>query len=280
MYTKEELKKAIGLGVAGNFAGHLEQAGEASDFTNVTVKEKNAPKGLFPFYLPSAMNDFKGAFPITFNTLDLPLGQHNLQIEPEVALVCKIEYQDNKVVNLLPESFSAYNDCSIRKPGAKKISEKKNWGANSKGISENFIPINKFAKGGTMDSYRIASYLLRNNELFEYGIDSPVLGYSYFYEDLIAWIIEKMNTQIDDGPLESIFDCLEKSKFPERAIISIGATCYTSVGETTFLQKEDTAIVVVYDSTLYNPEKIKELMSNQDLNINQKGLSVLKQKVV
>lgn len=41
--------KFIGLGVAGNFAGHLEQAGEASDFVTVVVRDTSAPKALFPF---------------------------------------------------------------------------------------------------------------------------------------------------------------------------------------------------------------------------------------
>lgn len=41
--------KFIGLGVAGNFAGHLEQAGEASDFVAVVVRDTTAPKALFPF---------------------------------------------------------------------------------------------------------------------------------------------------------------------------------------------------------------------------------------
>ena len=40
--------KFIGLGVAGNFAGHLEQAGEASDFVTVVVRDTSAPKALFP----------------------------------------------------------------------------------------------------------------------------------------------------------------------------------------------------------------------------------------
>ncbi|MFA7258063.1 MAG: DUF5718 family protein, partial [Aeromonas bestiarum] len=44
--------KFIGLGVAGNFAGHLEQAGEASDFVAVVVRDTSAPKALFPFYVP------------------------------------------------------------------------------------------------------------------------------------------------------------------------------------------------------------------------------------
>jgi len=46
-----DLHQAIGLGVAGNFTGHLEQAGEASDFTHVATAE-GVPKGVFPFYVP------------------------------------------------------------------------------------------------------------------------------------------------------------------------------------------------------------------------------------
>ncbi len=42
----------VGFGVAGNFAHHLQQAGEIVDFVNVVVDEENAPKGIFPFYLP------------------------------------------------------------------------------------------------------------------------------------------------------------------------------------------------------------------------------------
>ena len=36
------------FGVAGNFTGHLEQAGEAKDFINIKTKEENAPKAIFP----------------------------------------------------------------------------------------------------------------------------------------------------------------------------------------------------------------------------------------
>ena len=42
------------FGVAGNFTGHLEQAGEAKDFENVKTAEVNAPKALFPTYIPLA----------------------------------------------------------------------------------------------------------------------------------------------------------------------------------------------------------------------------------
>ena len=46
-------RHVIGFGVAGNFAGHLEQAGEANDFLTVEVKEAVQPKAIFPFYVPS-----------------------------------------------------------------------------------------------------------------------------------------------------------------------------------------------------------------------------------
>lgn len=45
-----DFKNAIGFGVAGNFAGHLEQAGEAADFLSVETKEAIQPKAIFPFF--------------------------------------------------------------------------------------------------------------------------------------------------------------------------------------------------------------------------------------
>ena len=47
-----ETKNIATFGVAGNFTGHLEQAGEAADFINLKVQDKSAPKGVFPTFLP------------------------------------------------------------------------------------------------------------------------------------------------------------------------------------------------------------------------------------
>ena len=82
-------------------------------------------------------------------------------------------------------ALGASNDCSIRKEGAKKISLKKNWGKASKGLSENLIAIDRFTEGGILDSYRIASFLVRDGNANVYGEDSPVKGDSYLYEKLI-----------------------------------------------------------------------------------------------
>ena len=89
----EELRSWFGFGVAGNFAGHLDQAGEAVDFATVAAKE-GAPKGIFPWYAPG-YDSFLGEFPLSHDALMVPTegaedgGPLNLQIEPEVALACR-----------------------------------------------------------------------------------------------------------------------------------------------------------------------------------------------
>ena len=141
------------FGVAGNFTGHLEQAGEAVDFTNVKTKEAKAPKAVFPTFIPNLKEGdvavtprFLGVFPFNSNTIIFPHGEQKLQIEPECAIVCNITWKEGKVVALEPVVFGASNDCSIRKDGAKKISQKKNWGKASKGFSDNAIAIDSYCK--------------------------------------------------------------------------------------------------------------------------------------
>ena len=140
--------KFIGLGVAGNFAGHLEQAGEAADFVAVKVDDKVAPKALFPFYVPDHPGQL-GVFPLSGEAILLPeaavSGDEKVQIEPEVALWCELEYAGEQVVAIHPKAFGAYNDCSIRRPNARKISEKKNWGEQSKGLAPKLRPLTHFA---------------------------------------------------------------------------------------------------------------------------------------
>ncbi|MEC6813511.1 DUF5718 family protein [Photobacterium toruni] len=275
----------IGFGVAGNFAGHLEQAGEAADFSTVAVKEVTQPKAIFPFYLPNIDSGLLAIYPLSSTSITPPNDADNLQIEPEVALVCDVVYTasaDNScqiVSALIPRQFGAYNDCSIRKPQAKKISEKKNWGVNSKGISDHLIGIDHLTAGGVLDSYRIASFHCRNDEVHRYGEDSAVIDYSYFHETLLEWIIERMNHQQDVGPTENIAELLAQSQYPTQAVISIGATRYTPYGETHFLQAGDTSIVVVYDGNRYNAEEIMQMAMTHDLASGD-GMSVLIQQVV
>ncbi|MGB0766398.1 MAG: DUF5718 family protein [Phycisphaeraceae bacterium] len=286
-----DLKQCIGLGVAGNFAGHLEQAGEASDFVAVR-SEAGAPKGVFPFYVPPGRpkdpEHFLHAFPLSADTIQHPgpiQGQPaNLQIEPELALLCEIDYDDNKVNELRPTHFAAYNDCSTRRPDATKISQKKNWGKHTKGLAQPWLPLDKFEPGGRLDRYRIACYLLRDGELHTYGEDSPVAGpdgYGYMYQQLLDWLIDRLNHQQDTGPLEDLPAWLGVAGRPNRAVISIGATRYTPLGETTYLQPGDESIVIAYDPTQHDSASIEAALRNAEtIPGDGQTCSVLRQRVV
>lgn len=231
-----DLKQTIGFGVAGNFAGHLEQAGEASDFVDVAAKA-GAPKGVFPFYVPpispTDAGHFLHTFPLSPDTIEDPgeieAQPANLQIEPEIALLCELAYgADHVVTAIKPTHFAACNDCSTRRPNATKISQKKNWGKNTKGLSsDQWLPLDKFESGGCLDNFRIACYLKRDGELHTYGEDSPVAGpdgYGYMYKELLDWLVDRLNTQQDAGPLEDLPAWLQVADYPSQAIIAIGAT--------------------------------------------------------
>ncbi len=271
-------KHLIGFGVAGNFAGHLEQAGEDKEFTAVKVDSSIQPKAIFPFYVPNSSGHFLNTYPISSTTITAPNDADNLQIEPEVALRCELQYEDNQVVAIIPTAFAAYNDCSIRRPNANKISEKKNWGENTKGVSEQFIAIDGLAPGGKLDQFRIASFHVRDGECHQYGEDSPVLSYSYFHTDLLEWIMDRMNNQQDQGPTEDIQALLKKSGYPKETLIGIGATRYTPYGETHFLKPGDKSIVVVYDGSQFTEKEIKERAQQNALS--HQSISAVIQDVI
>jgi hypothetical protein len=274
----ERYKNYIGFGIAGNFALHLEQAGEIDDFKEVITHDPHGPKGMFPFYIPQR-DGYLGVYPLSSDTIILPKEECNVQIEPEVALICDITYDSHgNVTKITPKLFGAYNDCSLRKEGVPKISLKKNWGPSSKGISSTLFPIDRFVEGGVMDNYRIASFLKRDGMTMRYGEDVELTGYSYFYKKLTDWMVNQINTQGDTGPLEIVGNYLKDAGLPTQAIISIGATRYTHFGETTFLREGDEIAVVVYDSSLYCMNPLLMMVNKGELNAP--GVSALVQKVV
>lgn len=271
-------KDAIGLGVAGNFALHLEQAGEIEDFKTLEVADEFGPKGIFPFYL-KGFDGALGTYPLSSETIRLPDDTAlNVQAEPEAALICTLAYEGQKVVSVTPTHFVPYNDCSIRRPGAKKISQKKNWGVDSKGIGADPVLIDHFSEGGIMDRWHIASFLRREGELHRYGEDAAMITYSYFHEKLLEWIVSQLNTQQDTGPLEPIYAYLQTLGYPKQAVISIGATRYTSYGESTYLKPGDEVVVVVYDGDCFDPDVV---MQSIDAGVYEAdGMRVLSQKVI
>jgi hypothetical protein len=259
-----ELRNWFGFGVAGNFAGHLEQAGEAADFVNVK-SEGPAPKGIFPWYAPG-YDGFLGEFPLSHDTIVLPASETplNLQIEPEVGLACEVRWQGDTVTSLVPFALGAFNDCSIRRPNAPKISHKKNWGPASKGVAREFFDISDLTPDGPTATLRLVCYLnTADGQEHEYGVDSPLLGYSYYGEVLLDWITERLANQkgSPDTPLEDVGALMVASGHPERVLIGIGATRYTALGESTFLQPGDEAVVRVYDTASDEFSELRQKVS-------------------
>ena len=256
----------FGFGVAGNFAGHLEQAGEAVDFTNVKSKG-DAPKGIFPWYAPGH-DSFLGEFPLSHDALIVPKttavdGPLNLQIEPEVSLACHVAWDGDTVVTLRPFALGAFNDCSIRRPNARKISDKKNWGPASKGVAREFFDVGDLTPDGPSATLRLLCHLRTADGVHhEYGVDSPLLGYSYYGEVLLDWIVERLANQkgSPDTPLEDVGALMVACGRPRTVLIGIGATRYTALGESTYLKPGDEAIVRVYDTADAKFSELRQLV--------------------
>ncbi|WP_286275980.1 DUF5718 family protein [Mycobacterium antarcticum] len=264
--AEADLRTWFGFGVAGNFAGHLEQAGEAADFVNVTNEGTGeAPKGIFPWYAPGS-DTFLGDYPLSHDSILLPDSDTplNLQIEPEVGLACHVTWQGDTVVSLRPFALGAFNDCSIRRPGAPKISHKKNWGAASKGVAAQFFDIGDLTPDGPTATLRLVCHLrTADGSEHEYGVDSPLLGYSYYGEVLLDWITERLANQKGSAetPLEDVGALMVASGHPSEVLIGIGATRYTELGESTFLRPGDEAIVRVYDTASDAYSELRQIVS-------------------
>ncbi len=263
----EELKDYLGFGVAGNFANHLGEAGEADEFSVIETKEKNAPKGLFPFYIPNH-NSFLREFPICTDKINYNNMKH-LQVEAEVVLLCDFVYEDKKLIDIVPKLFAAFNDCSNRIQDGNKLSTKKNWGSFSKGISPDFIKIDNFEEDGILSKFHIASFVRRNGILRDYGRVSAVKSYSYFFKQLKDWMIDKFNNQKDIGPLEELKPFIKDMNKYKGLLIAAGATAYTDFGKHNFLEKGDEIFVYIYNAHFHSFEDIIKDMSGVNLHLSQ-----------
>ena len=69
---------------------------------------------------------FLGTYPICDEVI-LTHGREDdkLQVEAEVALICDFVYENEKVIDIVPKYFSAFNDCSLRFQDGKNLALKK-----------------------------------------------------------------------------------------------------------------------------------------------------------
>lgn len=258
------MKNLIGIGVAGNFARHLEQAKEITDFAQINSKD-GFPKGVFAFYVPNS-SSFLGAFSLSSEFQSLS-NDDNVQAEPELCFYTEFVYENSQIIDLIFHKFSCFNDSSLRKP-APKISHKKNWGKNSKGIADKWLELDKFEQGGVLDNYRICSFLKRKNTFFEYGINASLLEYGCLY-NIKSWLINQLNTQKDEFVLENMQEFFKVSKYPRFGVISIGATAYTEFGENNFLLKDDEFFMVLYPNKYKNPLDLISKTPNDCIVLHQ-----------
>ena len=272
-----DLEDYLGFAVAGNFAGHLGEAGEADEFSVIQTEEKNAPKGLFPFYI-KGHDSFLRTYPISNNVISTHNRESDkLQAEPEVALICDFVYEDGKVIDIIPKYFSAFNDCSLRIQDGNKLSTKKNWGINTKGISADFIEIDNFSETGILSKYHLSSFIKRDGKLHNYGTISAVKTYSYFFTQLKDWMINKFNTQEDCGPLEELGQFMKNAKDAKGMIIAAGATAYADFGKKNFLKKGDELFIYVYNARVYSHQNI---INKIDSNVKLPECSRLHQVII
>ena len=164
------------------------------------------------------------------------------------------------------------------KDGAKKISEKKNWGTSSKGVAADFIPLDNFCETGIINNYKIACFLIRDEKIYSYGETSFIKDYSYIYEKLLNWIVDKLNNQTDDGPTENLNSYLDFDDKISRMLFSIGATRYTEFGKNNFLQENDKSVVILYPADKYTDEEIINIVKNKDFS--HKDISMLYQEIM
>lgn len=255
----QSLHSTFGFGVAGNFAGHLEQAGEARDFVAVDAGG-SLPKGIFPWYVPGSPS-FLGPFPISSSTLavpdpgDAPL---RIQVEPELAVNCDVVRDGSGApARLEPRWVAAFDDCSLRRPDARKISEKKHWGPASKGLAPAGFAVTDLDPDGAVGSLRLACFLRRADETRAYGVDSSIGSYTLIGQPLLDWLVDRLRTQrgSDGTPLEDVGALLDASQAGQ-VLVGIGASRYEHFGETTFVEPGDEAIVAVYDSRVHSRDEV------------------------
>lgn len=279
-----DLEKMLGLGLAGNFANHLEQAGEASDFASLVGDDASAPKGIFPFFVPGSAS-YLGRFCFDNDAIILPSNKAlNVQAEPEVALKCELIYSADKnlLENITPTHFMAFNDASVRNDkSATKLSQKKNFSSGSKGFGATKIAIPKggFTQGGICDDYSIASFICTEGVWEAYGEVSRLDTYSYFYETLIKWMVKKVNFQENCGVLQSLYEAVREANHPQYALITIGATRYVPKNEKRFLMEGDIVGVAVFNHKKYSIDCVQKLIKQGDFE-GLCDISILKQQVI
>lgn len=281
MRDKKQLTDLFALGIAGNSAGHLQQTGESKAFKE--IKDINKPQALFPFYIPSANEDYLAVFPYSIDSLQLPnYPQAKVQMEPELALKLKASYnKQGQLIKLQPIAMTLINDATYRNKQVTKLAQKKNWGIASKGIAQGEIKITDFSAGSALDKFRLCGFHQRHGQWQLCGSDVAVTEYSYFYQQLLQWLVTQIQQQRDQCMLHDIQQLLVEASYPETILVAIGASRYNSYGEQHQLVAGDQTAIVLYNNEQYDVKAVSRLIEQDTTDILcNEHLLILQQKVI
>jgi len=129
-------------------------------------------------------------------------------------------------------------------------------------VSLNSFRIESFARGTLVDRLVLVSYLRRDGEVHQYSVDAAARNYLLFYDELLEWIIDRINNQMCEDKWEEVFPQLVKSDYPTSMFIALGAGEYTEWGAANFLQPKDECLVVVYDEVLHPKGPCDEVVAS------------------
>lgn len=248
------------LGIIGNFMGHLSGA--------ENVVENRLPNGIFVIDCEQ---------PNTLNSSDIikyPKLGNKLDIEPEFVLRCQISYENGKVHALMPKQMTIGNDFTIRDlPGAIKIDDRKSWGSLSKGINDHWWDILRLSPLNYGDNFRIISFIERGDELILATPEADCTELKVFYCHLMAWMVDRINQQQDEGIYSAILPKIAKLGYPSELILYTGAPNYTPWAEKHFIQAGDKIHIAGYDTHFIDAALIKEMFARGEAVNNEHLLS-------
>lgn len=276
------LTPLLGLGIAGNSAGHLQQTGEINGLTAVDDSAK--PQALFPFFVGNAKEEYLSCMPYSSTQLQLPEDPNaKVQMEAELGLKLALVYNElGLVTQLTVVAMTVINDATYRNAKVCKLAEKKNWGYATTGIAEHDILIDKFEGGGELDHFRLCGFHQSNGKWQLAGQDTAICEYSYFYKELLQWLVNQLHQQQDKNALHNIQELLSQAAFPDHILVSIGATRYSAYGEQHQLRSGDQSAVILYDSRVYHISDMTNLLKQNDpLSASKNGdIIILQQRVI
>ncbi len=249
------------LGIIGNFTGHLSGAEK--------VAEDLMPNGIF------VINCEENDTLTSGEELRYPRQGTEVDIEPEFVLRCQVGYQDGKVSSLMTTHISIGNDMTIRSlEGSEKISQRKAWGTHSKGINNHWWNVSRLSPLNYDENLKLVSYIERDQTLH---LATPVVSCTemkVFYCYLMAWMVERINTQQDEGMYQEILPTLAKLGFPSELILYTGAPNYTQWGNENFVHAGDKIHIAAFNANVVSKEQVEEMFSTNSSSNSDAVLSL------